>query len=105
MNEAVPDVDRFLALAARLREHVAGLTPIQAGLLAAAHMGIARDSRTFARLLDLAHALVLREMNVLAERNGLLQIEKRDERTMRAHFALDTDMVGLVALLSPISGS
>jgi hypothetical protein len=104
VNEAAPDVERFLALAARLQKHVAGLTPVQAGLLAAAHMGIARDSRTFARLLDLAHALVLREMNALAERGGLLRIEKRDERTMRAHFALDKDTAGLVALLSPISG-
>jgi hypothetical protein len=104
VSETAPDVDRFLALAAQLQEHVAGLTPIQSGLLAAAHMGIARDSRTFAHLLDLAHALVLREMNALAERGGLLRVEKRDERTMRTHFALDDDATGLFALLLSISG-
>ena len=105
MSEIAPDVDRFLALAAQLQEHVAGLTPIQAGLLAAAHTGIARDSRTFARHLGLAHALVLREMNALAERGGLLRVEKRDERTMRTHFVLHDDVAGLFTLLRSVSGS
>nr|WP_206118320.1 hypothetical protein [Rhizobium laguerreae] len=64
------------------------LTSIQAGLLVAAELGIARDSRAFARLLGIAHSLVLRELNVLGEREGVLQIVKRDLRTMRVHYTL-----------------
>jgi hypothetical protein len=51
-------------------------------------MGIAGDTRTFARMLGIAHSLVLREVNALAEREGVLQIVKRDLRTMRVHYTL-----------------
>ena len=88
MTGEAADAERFLALAARLQDEDPNLSPIQAGLLAAASLGIARDSSTFARLLGLAHALVLRELNALAERGDLLSIEKRDERTMRTHYVL-----------------
>lgn len=86
MSEAAPDVERFLALVARLQADDAQLSAIQAGLLAAAALGIAHDSRTFARQLGLAHALVLRELNALAERGDRLSIDKRDARTMRTHY-------------------
>ncbi len=88
MSEEAFDVDRFLALVAAAQGRDVGLTSIQAGLLVAAELGIARDSRAFARLLGVAHALVLRELNDLAEREGVLQIVKRDLRTMRVHYAL-----------------
>ncbi|NEJ19024.1 hypothetical protein GR247_02410 [Rhizobium leguminosarum] len=88
MSEEASDVDRFLALVAAAQGRDVGLTSIQAGLLVAAELGIARDSRAFARLLGVAHALVLRELNDLAEREGVLQIVKRDLRTMRVHYAL-----------------
>lgn len=39
-------------------------------------------------MLGIAHSLVLRELNVLAEREGVLQIVKRDLRTMRVHYTL-----------------
>ncbi|WP_158246446.1 hypothetical protein [Thalassospira sp. GB04J01] len=41
------------------------LTPTQASTLITAQQDIAHNSRTFARLLGLAHALVLRELNAL----------------------------------------
>ncbi|TBY71159.1 hypothetical protein [Rhizobium leguminosarum] len=88
MSEEASDADRFLALVAAAQGKDVGLTSIQAGLLVAAELGIARDSRAFARLLGIAHSLVLRELNVLAEREGMLRIVKRDLRTMRVHYTL-----------------
>lgn len=85
MNGETPETERFMALVARLRADDPLLTPIQAGLVVAAGLGIAGDSRTFARLLGLAHALVLRELTALVARN-LLRVTKRDGRTMRSHF-------------------
>lgn len=88
MSEEASEVDRFLALVAATQGRDARLTSIQAGLLVAAQLGIARDSRAFARMLGVAHSLVLRELNALAEREGVLQIVKRDPRTMRVHYTL-----------------
>lgn len=88
MTGTVPDAEHFLALVARLQAEDPQLSAIQAGLLAAASLGIAHDSRAFARHLGLAHALVLRELNALAERGDRLSIEKRDARTMRTHYVL-----------------
>ncbi|MBY3088791.1 hypothetical protein E0I74_18540 [Rhizobium laguerreae] len=88
MSEEASDADRFLALVAAAQGREIRLTSIQAGLLVAAELGIARDSRAFARLLGIAHSLVLRELNVLGEREGVLQIVKRDLRTMRVHYTL-----------------
>ncbi len=85
MSRPAPDAGDFLALAARLQAEKPQLSGIQAGLVAAARLGIANDSRAFARLLGLAHALVLRELNALPE--GLLRIEQRDTRTLRTRYA------------------
>ncbi|MEM9122034.1 MAG: hypothetical protein AAGB03_01825 [Pseudomonadota bacterium] len=64
------------------------LTPIGAGVLAAAHLGLARDSRSFARKLGLAHALVIRECVSLAEDLALLVIDDRSCRSQRVFYAL-----------------
>ncbi|MBY5690643.1 hypothetical protein HFO41_17800 [Rhizobium leguminosarum] len=88
MSEEASEVDRFLALVATAQDRDISLTSIQAGLLVAAELGIAGDSRAFARMLGIAHSLVLRELNVLAEREEVLQIVKRDLRTMRVHYKL-----------------
>ncbi len=65
-----------------------GLSPLSAGILAALDLGLARDSRTFARVFDVAHALVLRECTTLVEDQGFLSIMRRDERTQRLFPAL-----------------
>ncbi|RWY76036.1 hypothetical protein [Rhizobium sp. WSM1325] len=87
MSQEASEADRFLALVAAAQGRDIRLTSIQAGLVAA-ELGIAGDSRAFARMLGIAHSLVLRELNVLAEREGVLQIVKRDLRTMRVHYTL-----------------
>jgi hypothetical protein len=101
MNDGAPDAEHFLACVRRLIEVAPGLTPIQAGLVAAAALGIAHDSRTYAHRLGLSHALVLRELTALAEDGALLRIEKRDERTMRTHFGLCADAARYTALFLP----
>lgn len=62
------------------------LTPVQAGILVAADQKIALDSRTFARIFGVAHAIVLRELNALLQSTDLLTVTKRDARTLRTHY-------------------
>ncbi|MBX4927705.1 hypothetical protein [Rhizobium binae] len=88
MSEEAFDAARFLALVTAAQDRDARLTAMQAGLLVAADLEIASDSRSFARRLGIAHALVLRELNALAERGDTLEIVKRDPRTMRAFYRL-----------------
>lgn len=85
MNGERLEIERFMALVTRLQADDPLLTPIQAGLVVAVGLGIAGDSRTFAHLLGLAHALVLRELTALVARD-MLRVTKRDGRTMRSHF-------------------
>jgi hypothetical protein len=64
------------------------LTPLAAGILAAAELDIAHDSRAFCRALDVSHALVLREIDALAHDLGLIRITKRDGRTSRTCYEI-----------------
>lgn len=81
-----PDPGVFMALVEGLARRDPRLTPLRAALLAAAHLGIAHDSRGFSRQLGVAHALALRELNALAEAGELVRITKRDARTLRSHY-------------------
>ncbi|GAA4160147.1 hypothetical protein [Shinella granuli] len=87
MSGEAEEAGDFLALVARLQGEDPRLTGIQAALFAAVRTGVASDSRTFARRLGLAHALVLRELNALAEQ-GAIRIDGRDARTMRTRYSL-----------------
>lgn len=86
MTEEAPEAERFLALVATAQEGDPALSPIQAAIMVAADLGIARDSRTFARVLGIEHALALRELNALAERGDVIAIVKRDARTLRTFY-------------------
>lgn len=82
-------IERYMALVeAVLGDEAAELTPLGAGILTAAHLGIAADSRSFAKTLGIAHALVLREVDGLSEEAGWLTVTKRDLRTQRTFYAL-----------------
>lgn len=87
MTRAEPDAEAFVAMAERLARLDPRLSMLQAGLLAAVHLDIAHDSRSFARLLGIEHALVLREITALCGAGDLLAVTRRDERTMRTFFA------------------
>ncbi|RYE57121.1 MAG: hypothetical protein EOP18_03215 [Rhizobiaceae bacterium] len=64
------------------------LTPLAAGILAAAELGIASDSLGFARALGVSHALVLREIDALEQDFGLIRVLNRNPRTQRTLYAL-----------------
>lgn len=86
-------VHEFMALSARLAADLSGL---EAGILAAAALGIARDSRSFANRIGVAHALVLRDC-VALEEAGLLVAERRETRTQRLYYGLTPRAEALLA--------
>lgn len=90
--------ERFLAVVSAVCAINSELTPLSAAILIAPHIGIASDSRTFSRLVDVEHALVLRELTALAENATLLRIIDRNERTQRAHYQLTAGGAALVTL-------
>lgn len=79
----------YMALVDALMTASGSLTGLGAGIVAALALDIASDSRTFARLLGVAHALVLREISVLGQDNGYVRIRQRDPRTQRTRFELN----------------
>lgn len=87
-SEDPSDAPFAALIVAVLARHGDTITPIGAGLLAAAHLGLAGDSRSFARKLDLAHALVLRDCVALAAEQGLLTLDDRGEPSGRKFFHL-----------------
>ncbi|MCK9552896.1 hypothetical protein [Aquamicrobium sp.] len=99
MTRTEPDAEAFIDTAERLMRLESRLSPLQAGLLAAHHLGIARDSRSFSRLLDIEHALVLREITALEETGELLSVTKRDSRTMRTFYEPGAGAARLLAAL------
>ncbi|MGG2477643.1 hypothetical protein ACNVD4_19920, partial [Rhizobium sp. BR5] len=58
------------------------------------------DSRSIAKRLGLAHALVLREITSLSPR--FLRVTKRDARTQRSFLEATTEGRALAASCSPI---
>lgn len=78
--------EAYMALVERVMA-ASGLDGLAAGIIAAAALDIARDSRSFANLLGVAHALVLRSCVALSE-GGFLTIERRDARTQRLFYSL-----------------
>lgn len=78
----------FLAFVDCIEQEGDGISRLGAGIIAALHLGIASDSRSFARLLGVAHALVLREVSVLGQDEDFIIIERRDPRTQRVHYSL-----------------
>lgn len=85
-----PDLSDLLdqALQRAQTSGLAFLSPLGPLLMAAAALGLAKDSRGFARRFDLAHALVLRELVSLEADLGLVITENRDERTSRLWYRL-----------------
>ena len=97
-----PSEADFLALIKAVRRQDATLSPLGSGIITAISQGIADDSRTFARLFGIAHALVLREINLLCGPEAPVEIVRRDARTQRTYIKLtvkgDTLMAGVLDL-------
>lgn len=76
----------FLAAVDAVSRASPSLSPLHAGLMVAIGAGVAADSRSFARIFGVAHALALR---AAAELSGeFLEIEARDARTQRLRLNL-----------------
>jgi inosine-uridine nucleoside N-ribohydrolase len=88
MSETDGSQDDFIALVAAIQNLDASLSPLAAALTVVNALGIARDSRTFARLFDIEHAVVLREINLARGADNPLEIVSRDARTQRTHLRL-----------------
>ncbi|SFV25848.1 hypothetical protein [Hyphomicrobium facile] len=80
--------ETILEAVSALRSEEAALSPLGAAILAALHFGIAKDSRTFSRKFDIAHALALREITTLSDDLGLVTVVGRNPRTQRTELAL-----------------
>lgn len=78
----------YMAFVDTLMTTSRSLTGLGAGIVAAAALEIASDSRTFSRLLGVAHALVLREISALGQDHGFIKIRQRDPRTQRTRYEL-----------------
>lgn len=76
----------FMAEVEALADRRPGLTMLHAAMLVALREGIARDTRTFAKVFGVAHALVLRAASDLA--GDLVAITGRDARTQRTRLEL-----------------
>ncbi|MFK0684180.1 hypothetical protein SD208_07650 [Ochrobactrum sp. BD67] len=79
----------YMALVDALLTASSSLSGLGAGIIAALALDIASDSRTFARLLGVAHALVLREISLLGQDQGYVRIRQRDSRTQRTRYELN----------------
>lgn len=89
MSEA-PDSEEFMArVDALLQTESAALSPLAAGLLVATELGIA-DSRAFARVFGVEHAIVLREIADLSGPDGVITVTDRNAKTLRTTFALSS---------------
>ncbi|WP_426231331.1 hypothetical protein [Pararhizobium sp. DWP3-4] len=87
MPEHVTEAE-FLARVDAMRAQDPVLSPLTAGIMGAVFVGIATDSRTFAKLFGIEHALVLREINQLSGPDAPVEITRRDARTQRTHLKL-----------------
>ena len=88
MATEAPDAGAFMAAVESLVGRAPELSPLDAGLLAALRMGVAGDTRAFARVFGVPHALVLRATSELADEFGLVAVTGRDPRTQRTRLEL-----------------
>jgi hypothetical protein len=96
MSEA-PNPDRFMSrVDAILQDERLEISPLGAGILVAIDMGIA-DTRGFARVFGVEHALVLREVANLSGPGGLVTVTERHPKTLRTALALSARGAELVS--------
>ncbi|WP_019905225.1 hypothetical protein [Methylobacterium sp. 77] len=86
MSEPPADAETFLAVTDSIADLQPGLSTLEAGLLAGLHLKLAADSRSFARVFGVEHALVLRAVETLSAEAELLAITERNQRTQRARY-------------------
>lgn len=80
----------FVALVEAIEAKDLPVTRLGAGIIAALFLDGAHDSRSFSRLFEIEHALVLRELTALAAEDGFLIITRKDEPTQRSFYILSS---------------
>jgi hypothetical protein len=88
VSEPPADAETFLAVTDSVAALQPGLSTLEAGVLAALHLALAADSRSFSRVFGVEHALVLRAVEVLVGEAALLTVIERAPRTQRTHYAV-----------------
>lgn len=86
MSEPPADAETFLATTDTIAALRPELSLLESGILAGLHLGLAADSRSFARVFGVEHALVLRAVETLAGET-LVSVTARDARTQRTRYA------------------
>jgi len=85
-----PDSNLFMSrVEALLNGAVLELSPLAMGIIVGIDMGIA-DSRSFARVFGVEHALVLREIAGLSGPEGFITVTGRRAKTLRTSLALSS---------------
>ena len=84
-SEPAADAETFLAATGTIAALRPELSLLEAGILAGLHLGLAADSRSFARIFGVEHALVLRAVETLTG-DALLTVTARDPRTQRTRY-------------------
>jgi hypothetical protein len=95
--------EAFLAGVAQLCAEEPTLSQVGAAILLALHLGICADSRTFARLFGIEHALVLRGVTELAD-GVFVTVTGRNARTQRTGLALTEGARSLLASSAATKG-
>ncbi|MEM1288701.1 MAG: hypothetical protein AAGH60_10150 [Pseudomonadota bacterium] len=64
------------------------LSPLGAGIMAAVHTGYCKDSQSFAKKLEVEHALVIRECVLLADEYKAIHVDRKNDRNQRLSYSL-----------------
>ena len=97
MDASAPEDDLTALAEVAQRSGAAFLSPVDPVMLDACAMEIARDTRSFARIFDVAHAFAIRECVSLDEELGLLSMPERAARSQRLFYALTETGEALLA--------
>lgn len=99
MSEPPADAETFLATTDTIAALRPELSLLEAGILAGLHLGLAADSRSFARVFGIEHALVLRAVDSLSSA-ALIGVTARDPRTQRSRYVASEAGLDVLAALA-----
>ncbi|GJE76711.1 hypothetical protein [Methylorubrum suomiense] len=99
MSEPPADAETFLATTDTIAALRPELSLLEAGILAGLHLGLAADSRSFARVFGIEHALVLRAVDSLSGA-ALIGVTARDPRTQRSRYVASEAGLDVLAALA-----
>ena len=99
VSEPAADAETFLAATDTIAALRPELSLLEAGILAGLHLGLAADSRSFARIFGVEHALVLRAVETLSG-EALLTVTARDGRTQRTRYEASASGSAMLTVLA-----